>query len=178
MSNHLSKFISLILRHNPAAVGITVDEFGWANVDALSKGINSKGHAIDRQILDEIVSSDNKGRYSYSEDNSLIRANQGHSIDVDLQLEPIQPPDLLYHGTATRLSSAIQEEGIKKMYRRFVHLSADVAIARIVGGRHGKPMIFVVSAKAMYQDGIKFFQSKNGVWLVDYVDTKYLIARQ
>lgn len=170
----LSVFISLVLRHNPDAAHITLDEHGWADVEELLAGINVTNRKIDRKILEEIVATDNKQRYSFNEDNSLIRANQGHSIPVDVELEEQEPPELLYHGTAARFLSTIHAEGLKPMSRLYVHLSKDIETAVIVGRRHGKPAVLQVSSGAMYKDGYKFYLSKNGVWLTKKVDAKYI----
>ena len=170
----LSKFISLILRHHPENIGISLDSHGWADVDALIDGISKTGRVIDRDILETVVATDEKGRYSFNEDHSKIRANHGHSVQVDLELEEQVPPDILYHGTATRFLGSIQEEGLKKMQRMYVHLSSDYETAVKVGTRHGKCVVFQIDAKRMYQDGEKFYQSKTGVWLTDHVDLKYM----
>jgi len=169
----LSKFLSLILRHKPETVGIKLDKHGWANVDELIKKM-SKEKYITKDILEYIVEHDSKQRYSFNEDKTLIRANQGHSINVDVELEEKEPPEILYHGTAEVFVESIMNEGLKKGKRLYVHLSKDINTARKVGIRHGIPVIFKVNAKEMFNDGYKFFLSKNGVWLTDYVPTKYL----
>lgn len=173
-SDKLSVFISLILRHKPDAVGIQLDEHGWANVDELLNGINNTGRKIDMEILEEIVKSDNKQRYSFNEDKTLIRANQGHSIPVDVELEERQPPQYLYHGTAKRFLDSILSEGLKPMSRLYVHLSKDEDTAVKVGKRHGKPVVLKIRSGEMWNDGIKFYLSQNGVWLTKYVDEKYI----
>lgn len=169
----ISKFISLVLRHHPEALGISLDEHGWANVDELIAGLAQKQH-FDMAMLEEIVSSDRKGRYSFNEDKSLIRANQGHSIPVDVELSEAVPPAVLYHGTATRFVSAINEMGLIPKSRLYVHLSADLETARMVGARHGKPCVYQVDAAAMHADGQAFYLSVNGVWLTKEVAPKYL----
>ena len=170
----LSVFISLVLRHKPDAAGITLDEHGWANVDELINGINNTGRKIDMTMLEEIVKTDNKQRYSFNEDKTLIRANQGHSIPVDVELKEQEPPELLYHGTADRFVKSIMTEGLKPMSRLYVHLSKDIETANKVGKRHGKPVILKVYSGRMYREGIKFYFSENGIWLTKKVDAKYL----
>lgn len=170
----LSVFISLVLRHKPDAAGITLDEHGWANVQELLDGINNTGRKIDIGVLEEIVKTDNKQRYSFNEDKTLIRANQGHSIPVDVELEEEGPPEFLYHGTANRFIKSIMEEGLKPMSRLYVHLSKDIETANKVGKRHGKPVILKVYSGQMMCDGIKFYLSENGVWLTKKVDVKYI----
>ena len=170
----LSVFISLVLRHKPDVVGIRLDEHGWANVNKLLEGINNTGRKIDMDTLDEIVKTDNKQRYSFNENKTLIRANQGHSIPVDIELEEKQPPEHLYHGTADRFMDSIMVEGLKPMRRLYVHLSKDKETAMKVGKRHGKPVVLRIRTKEMWDDGIKFCLSQNGVWLTKYVDKKYI----
>lgn len=169
----LSVFISLVLRHKPDAAHITLDEHGWANVEELLNGINNTGRKIDMEILEEIVATDNKQRYSFNQDKTLIRANQGHSIPVDVELEEREPPEFLYHGTATRFLDSIMNEGLKPMSRLYVHLSKDTETALKVGKRHGDPVILEICSRDMYKDGNKFYLSENGVWLTDKVDVKY-----
>ncbi len=171
----LSRYISLILRHKPDAIGITLDEHGWADVFELIEGI-SKTRAIDMETLERIVAEDEKQRYSFNEDKTLIRANQGHSIPVDVELEELMPPEVLYHGTGEKYVESIKEQGLIPKSRLYVHLSADKETATKVGRRHGKPIIFQVNSKKMYDDGIKFFKSVNGVWLVKKVPVKYLVS--
>lgn len=152
----LSVFISLVLRHKPEAAGISLDEHGWADIEKLLAGMNASGHRIDREMLEEIVRTDEKGRYSLSGDGAKIRANQGHSVPVDVELSPAQPPEILYHGTAERFAYAIREGGLLPMGRLYVHLSKDVETAVKVGNRHGKPVVFEVESGRMYRDGIPF----------------------
>ena len=172
----ISKFISMILRHRPEVIGITLDEHGWANVNELIKGINETGEEVEfsKATLEKIVKTDKKQRYSFSQDKTLIRANQGHSIPVDVELEKKEPPKVLYHGTGVKSVKAIQEQGLLPMERLYVHLSTDVETATNVGKRHGTPVIFQVNAEQMQKDGYDFFQSVNGVWLTKEVPTKYL----
>ncbi len=169
-----SKFLALILRHKPEAAGLTLDAHGWADVEALLQGMQAAGHPISRAILEEIVRTDAKGRYAFSEDGSRIRANQGHSVAVDVELQEKQPPEYLYHGTAERFVPAIRAEGLRPMSRLYVHLSADTETAQKVGIRHGKPHIFRIAAGAMADCGHQFYQSVNGVWLTRAVPPEYL----
>lgn len=170
----LSIFISLVLRHKPEAAGIKLDEHGWANVDELIRGINNTGREIDRDSLEEIVQTDSKQRYSFNTDKTLIRANQGHSIPVDVELDEKEPPQFLYHGTASRFIEPILEDGLKPMSRLYVHLSKDKNTAEAVGKRHGKPVVLRIKAQEMYKDGIKFYLSENSVWLTKYVNKRYI----
>jgi len=172
-TDKLSVFISLVLRHNPDAAHVTLDEHGWADVDKLLAGIQSTGRKIDRDILEEIVATDNKQRYSFNEDKTRIRANQGHSIAVDVELKEQEPPEFLYHGTAARFLDSIEHEGLKPMSRLYVHLSKDIETALKVGKRHGVPVVLKVHSGDMYRDGSPFYLSENGVWLTEKVDKKY-----
>ena len=176
-TDKLSVFISLVLRHKPEAAGISLDEHGWANVEELLEGINNTGRQINMDILEEIVRTDSKQRYSFNSNKTLIRANQGHSVPVDVELEERQPPQYLYHGTAERFLDAIMAEGLKPMSRLYVHLSKDEETAVKVGKRHGSPVVLKVRAEEMYHDGNKFYLSQNGVWLTKYVDRKYIEGR-
>ena len=173
--DNLSVFISLILRHKPDTIGINLDENGWANVDELLNGINESGRYIDISTLEEIVTADQKQRYSFSDDKTLIRANQGHSIPVDVELKEIEPPIFLYHGTADRFLENIRQEGLKPMSRLYVHLSNDIETATKVGKRHGKPMVLKINSGNMHKDGFKFYLSENGVWLTKDVPYKYMV---
>ena len=174
MDERLSVFISLILRHKPDVIGITLDEHGWANVKELIDGINASGRNINMEMLEEIVRTDNKGRYSFNDTKELIRANQGHSVKVNVELKEAKPPDILYHGTATKSLENIKHQGIRSMSRLYVHLSKDLDTAVSVGSRHGKCVVLVVDAKRMSDDGQKFYLSENGVWLTKYIDWKYI----
>ncbi|MCM1133428.1 MAG: RNA 2'-phosphotransferase [Ruminococcus flavefaciens] len=172
----LSIFISLILRHQPSAIGIELERNGaWADTKELIDGINAGSqYTIDMETLEKIVDDDKKQRYSFNEDKSKIRANQGHSVDVDMGFAEKIPPEILYHGTAERFVDSILAEGLKKGSRQYVHLSADEETASKVGIRHGKPHIFRVLAGEMHRKGYKFHCSENGVWLTDYVPTEFL----
>lgn len=169
-----SKYISLILRHKPETIGITLDEHGWANVDELILGI-SKTHTLNMDVLEEIVRTDEKQRYSFNEDKTLIRANQGHSVQVDVELDEVKPPETLWHGTGEKYVESIDVQGLISKSRLYVHLSKDVDTAIKVGKRHGKPILYKVRALDMYNDGYKFYLSKNGVWLTKEVPVKYLV---
>ena len=168
-----SRFISLILRHKPEVIGITLDEHGWADVSELIEGIN-KTRKLDMEGLERIVAEDEKQRYSFNEDKTLIRANQGHSIPVDVELKKEEPPEILYHGTATKYEDAIDKEGLIHKSRLYVHLSGDEETARKVGIRHGKLVMYKVKSGEMHKDGYEFFLSVNGVWLTKSVPVKYL----
>lgn len=172
----LSKFLSLILRHKPEEIGISLDENGWADVLELLSGINNTGRKINIDLLEEIVKTDNKGRYSFNEDKTKIRANQGHSIKVDVELKEIIPPDILYHGTAERFITNIldKKQGLKPMSRLYVHLSKDYDTAIKVGIRHGNPVVLKINAKQMKEDGYLFYLSENGVYMTKSVPYKYL----
>lgn len=171
----LSIFISLILRHKPEVIGISLNEHGWADVNELLEGINRSGkYTIDMHILEEIVRTDNKQRYSFNEDKTMIRANLGHSIPVDVELEEAIPPEYLYHGTGTRSVPSIREQGLLHGKRLYVHLSKDMETAQIVGKRHGEPHIFRVYSGEMQRQGFVFYLSKNGVWLTKHVPPQFL----
>lgn len=170
----IGKFLSLVLRHDPAKIGIELDENGWANVKELIEKCKKHRCHFSFDDLVEIVETNDKQRYSFNEKRNKIRANQGHSIDIDLALSPVEPPEFLYHGTATRFLSSIMEEGIVKGSRQHVHLSEDKETATKVGSRHGKATILTIMTGKMHRDGILFYQSDNGVWLTDYVDVKYI----
>lgn len=171
--NETSKFIALILRHKPEEIGIRLDEHGWADVDELIAGI-SKRQPFSREMLEEIVASDEKQRYSFNEDRSLIRANQGHSVPVDVELPEKEPPEILYHGTGEKYVASIRAQGLVPKSRLYVHLSPDHETAVKVGSRHGKPFVFLVAAGDMQKDGYRFFRSVNGVWLTKEVPARYL----
>ncbi len=173
-----SVFMSLILRHKPDAIGISLDEHGWANVAEFMEGINrTEGYYIDMETLEEIVRTDNKQRYSFNEDKTKIRANQGHSINVDVELKECEPPEQLFHGTGEKFVASIRKEGLIPKSRLYVHLSKDKETALKVGARHGKPHIFFVHSGKMYRAGYKFYLSENGVWLTKSVPPEYLGER-
>ena len=169
----ISKYMSLILRHKPEVIGIELDAHGWADVDALLEGIGRK-YAIDREILDDIVRNDEKQRYAFNEDKTMIRANQGHSVQVDVELPEAEPPEMLYHGTGLRFADSIEARGLLPGNRLYVHLSSDVKTAEKVGSRRGKPVIYLIRAGQMSRDGFTFYLSANGVWLTNEVPARYL----
>ena len=171
--NEISKLIALVLRHKPEELGLKMDNHGWVETGALIEKINAI-QPFTMEMLEEIVSTDNKQRYSLNQDKSLIRANQGHSIPVDLELLPAMPPKTLYHGTATRFSQSIEEKGLIPMQRQHVHLSDNLETAIIVGKRHGTPVVYEIDAEAMCKSGHVFYCSENGVWLVQAVPAEYL----
>lgn len=172
-ADRVGRYLCLVLRHKPEAAGIALDAHGWADVDGLVAGVSRK-YPLDRASLEEIVRTDAKGRYSFSPDGSRIRANQGHSVPVDVEPERLDPPDVLYHGTGRKYVASIDAQGLLPKSRLHVHLSADVRTALSVGARHGDPVVYEVDAKAMGKDGIPFWRSANGVWLVGAVPPHYL----
>ena len=168
-----SKFLSLILRHKPEKIGIKLDEHGWAKVPEILKGMD-----LTMNDLEHIVDTDEKRRYSFNDDKTLIRANQGHSIPVDLELEPVQPPEYLYHGTVGQFLASIQKEGLLPRSRQYVHLSADLETAVKVGKRRGKLVVLQIASGKMHQDGHVFYISENGVWLTDAVPPQYIMGSE
>ena len=170
----ISKYLSLVLRHNPAAAGITLDAEGWVGVDDLLAGAARHGHSFTRAELEEVVQTNEKQRFIFSPDGQRIRANQGHSVSVDLGLTPKTPPDVLYHGTVERFLSSIMEKGLDKRSRQHVHLSLDIVTATRVGSRRGEPVILKIAAANMHSDGFHFYCSANGVWLTNRVPPQYI----
>lgn len=170
----LSKFLSLVLRHKPEVIGLTLAPEGWVGVYSLIEAMKKHGHDIDMVTLKGIVERDNKGRYSFDEKENNIRANQGHSANVAITFEEVVPPAILYHGTNKKVIDEIGRVGIMKMSRHHVHLSKDISTAKLVGERRGSPVIIEVDALKMHYDGIKFYLSENNVYLTDYVSPKYL----
>jgi putative RNA 2'-phosphotransferase len=171
----LSKFLSLVLRHKPDAIGLELDSQGWANIEQLIDKAHVAGTKFGRAELLHVVETSDKKRFSISADGLRIRAAQGHSVSVELGLLPKEPPPMLYHGTATRFVEAILQQGLKPQARQQVHLSLDEETARRVGARHGKPYIFKVDALAMHVSGMKFYLADNGVWLTDRVPPEFLV---
>ena len=169
-----SKFLSLVLRHDPAKVGIALDDAGWTDVATLLDALARHGHPLTRAELDELVRTSDKQRYALSPDGTRIRANQGHSVEVELDLPAAVPPAVLYHGTVAEFLDSIRAQGLIKGSRHHVHMSADVETAKKVGGRRGKPVILIVRAEAMAAAGHVFFRSANGVWLTDHVPPAFL----
>ncbi len=168
--------MSLILRHDPGRVGIELNQEGWVDVDVLIDAMNNSGKLVDRKLIEEVVETNDKKRFTFSEDGKQIRANQGHSVDVDLKLEPQIPPEILYHGTATKTLDSIQMSGLDKRNRQHVHLSSDKVTASKVGQRHGKVVILNIRSGDMHRAGHDFFLSKNGVWLTDSVPLEFIIS--
>jgi putative RNA 2'-phosphotransferase len=170
----LSKFMSLVLRHAPDTVGLTLDECGWVAIDDLVSKARAGGVTLTREIIMTIVTNDAKGRYAVSEDGMRIRATYGHSLDVNLGLDPQEPPEHLFHGTATHALDSIKRDGLTRKRRQYVHLSADRTTAITVGGRHGRPVVITVEAGRMYQAGFEFYHSESGIWLTECVPPVYL----
>ena len=171
---HISKLMSLVLRHKPEEIGLTLDENGWANVEELISKINAKGINVTNDIIREVVSTNDKKRFAFNEDKTKIRASQGHSIEVELNLIERIPPEILYHGTATRFLESILQKGLQRQSRQHVHLSTTVETATSVGSRHGKVVILSIDAKRMQNDGFKFYLSENNVWLTELVPVQYI----
>ena len=170
----LSKYLSLVLRHEPSKIDLELDDQGWAEVSELLSALAAHGKSTTREQLDHVVETNNKQRFRFSEDGTRIRANQGHSIDIDLGLSPVIPPDRLYHGTATRFIESIQEEGLSSRNRQHLHLSEEIETAIKVGSRHGKPIVLVIDAIQMHRDNCLFYRSDNGVWLTESVPAQYI----
>jgi putative RNA 2'-phosphotransferase len=178
MSEHtltrISKTLSYHLRHRPDELGLSLSPGGWVVVDELLGALARRGKPVSRAELDEVVARNPKQRFAFDESGTRIRANQGHSVAVDLELAPTEPPATLYHGTGERSAAAILREGLRKQQRHHVHLSADVETAMSVGARHGRPVVFLVDAAAMRAAGHTFYRSANGVWLVEAVPPEFL----
>ena len=171
-----SKFLSFVLRHQPEEIGLRLDDAGWASVEELLEACKKAGRALTREDLQRIVDTSDKKRFAFSEDALYIRANQGHSIQVELGYEPREPPPVLYHGTATRFLESIRREGLKRGSRHHVHLSSDAVTAAHVGARHGKPVVLRIASSQMYNDGYSFYLSENGVWLTERVPPDYILS--
>lgn len=170
----VSKFLSLVLRHSPEKIGLKLDENGWADVEELILKCSQKGNKLDMVLLDYVVENNDKKRFAFNEDKTKIRASQGHSISVELNLNETEPSELLYHGTVAKFLDNIKKEGLQKMSRQHVHLSKDLETATKVGGRRGIPHILTVRSGAMHRDGFKFYLSENNVWLTNEVPAKYI----
>ena len=170
----ISKFLSLVLRHKPESIGLKLDENGWAFVDDLLVRSKERFRNLNKDVLFEVVEKNNKKRFALNDDNTKIRASQGHSVNIDLSLKPIEPPNYLFHGTSTKNWELIKNIGLKKQNRQFVHLSKDKQTAINVGRRHGTPVVLKIMAKEMYNDGFKFYLSENLVWLTDSVPIKFI----
>lgn len=172
--NKTSKFLSLVLRHKPEEIDLQVDEHGWVAVEELIIKSSLSGRSFSRQELEDIVATNDKQRFAFNEDRTKIRASQGHSIEVELQLEPSTPPAFLFHGTVEKFLPAIREAGLQKRKRHHVHLSQDKVTAEKVGERRGEAVILTVKSGEMSMDGFIFYLSANNVWLTDHVPAKYL----
>jgi putative RNA 2'-phosphotransferase len=170
----IGKFLSLILRHQPELIGVTLDENGWTDVDELIAQMNANGHPLSFEELEEIVDTNDKQRYAFSLDGTKIRASQGHSVDISLGLDPTTPPEYLYHGTVSKFLDSIKKEGLQRMSRQHLHLSRDLETAVKVGSRRGNPVILNISSGQMHRDGFLFYISDNGVWLTDHVPAQYI----
>ncbi len=171
-SKKISKYFSYILRHKPESIGLVLNESGWAEIQDLIR--KTGNFELNREIVELVVETDEKQRFCISNDGLYIRANQGHSIEIDLELQSLEPPETLLHGTAERFLDAIYKEGLKKMNRHHVHLSISETVAKSVGARYGKPVLLSISAQKMYEDGYLFYKSANNVWLVDSVPLEYI----
>lgn len=170
----ISRLLSLVLRHRPEVLGITLDKQAWASTQEIIDAMNKKGMAVNLDIIKDVVANNDKQRFKLSEDATRIRANQGHSIPVDLGLEIVEPPVVLYHGTATKNMASIRKHGLLKRKRTHVHLSPDKETALKVGQRHGKAVVLVINTFKMNRAGIDFYRSENGVWLTDFVAPEYI----
>lgn len=170
----ISKYLSYHLRHRPDLLGLKLAPGGWVEVDRFLAAANRHNFSLTETELKQVVEQNDKQRFSFNDWGNLIRANQGHSVTVNLQLKPIAPPKILYHGTHRSVVSAIQKRGLRKMNRHHVHLSADIATAISVGARRGDPVIFQIDALKMSQANYQFYRSENGVWLTEFVPVTYL----
>lgn len=170
----VSKFLSLVLRHSPETIGLKLDENGWADVEELIQKCSKKGNILDSELLDYVVENNDKKRFAFNEDKTKIRASQGHSISVELNLEEAEPSEILFHGTVAKSLESIKKEGLQKKSRQHVHLSKDKETAIKVGGRRGIPQILKVKSGEMFKDGFKFYLSENNVWLTDNVPNRYI----
>ncbi len=171
---HISKFLSLVLRHKPEVIGISMDSEGWVDVNELLEKCSAKKRYIHLQLLQQVVNTNDKQRFAFNHDHTKIRASQGHTVEIDLKLEPTEPLEYLYHGTVAKFIDSIKASGLQPMERRHVHLSKDLETAIKVGSRRGKPVILKVKASEMHKDGHAFYVSANGVWLCEAVPTQYI----
>ncbi|MBL0742048.1 RNA 2'-phosphotransferase [Chryseolinea lacunae] len=170
----ISKFLSLVLRHQPETIQITLDENGWTDVAVLLDRLKAHGLSVSKEILQHVVDTNSKKRFAFNDNQTKIRASQGHSVSVDLDYAPQTPPDILYHGTSTTALESIFKTGLEKRQRHHVHLSADKETARTVGQRYGKAVVLTVDTGAMHREGYAFYVSENAVWLTDHVPANYL----
>ncbi|MDW3190738.1 MAG: RNA 2'-phosphotransferase [Cytophagales bacterium] len=178
MIKKISKLLSLALRHQPEALNIELDGQGWTDTSTLILAVNKHGISLDLELLKKVVQENDKQRFAFNKDHSCIRANQGHSVNIDLQLNPTTPPEFLYHGTVAKFMGSIKEQGLLKMNRQHVHLSPDVETAQNVGSRRGKPVILTIATGQMHQAGHEFLLSKNNVWLTDHVPADYILFKE
>lgn len=170
----ISKYLSYILRHNPGDIGVTPDQAGWVHVDTLLARSSKQGLTFSREELEEVVNRSSKQRFALSEDGAYIRANYGHSIDIDPGYTPKEPPEKLYHGTASRNLRSIREKGLHSGNRQYVHLSVTRDDAIAVGQRHGRPVVLTIHSLKMFEEGISFYQSESGIWLTKRVPPEYI----
>lgn len=176
-NKEISKFLSFILRHEPEAIGLNLDSEGWTDIDTLIACATKSGNVLSREVIQVVVDTSEKKRFTISEDGLRIRAAQGHSTSsVAIQHQEKQPPEFLFHGTATRFLASIKEKGLLPGSRHYVHLSADEQTAVMVGQRHGKPVVLKIKALLMHEQGFKFYLAENGVWLTDRVSSDFLIV--
>jgi putative RNA 2'-phosphotransferase len=175
---HISKFLSLVLRHKPETIGIELDQNGWIEISELIEKSSKYGVQFDRETLNHIVATNSKKRFAYNDKLDKIRASQGHSIEIELGYTNQKPPKILFHGTSEKSVQSILKKGLERLNRQHVHLSSDIETAKKVGQRHGKPYIFKVFAEQMFNDNFKFFISENKVWLTDNVPEKYLSGQE
>ena len=173
-TTNISRYIALLLRHHPEKAGLCLDEHGWVEVEALIQGVRRSYPEFNRAVLDEIVARDSKQRYAYNQDKTCIRANQGHSIPVDVELKQALPPAILYHGTGEKYVESIQKVGLIPKSRLYVHLSTDIQTAIQVGKRHGQPVVYQIDTQQMIHDGFIFYISANHIWLTKAVPVQYL----
>lgn len=173
-TTNISRYIALLLRHHPEKAGLCLDEHGWVEVEALIQGVRRRYPEFNRAVLDEIVARDSKQRYAYNQDKTCIRANQGHSIPVDVELKQALPPTILYHGTGEKYVESIQKVGLIPKSRLYVHLSTDIQTAIQVGKRHGQPVVYQIDTQQMIRDGFIFYISANHIWLTKAVPVQYL----
>lgn len=169
-----SKFLSYVLRHEPESLGLELDPGGWVDLNALIERARADGHSIDRARLEEVIAHGEKERFTLSEDGTKIRANYGHSIDVDLDLTPTSPPPRLYHGTAEHTVPAIREEGLRPQSRQYVHLSSTREEAARVGSRHGTPAVLTIDAQALHDADHTLYCSTDAVWLTNRVPPQFV----
>ncbi|MDB6132350.1 MAG: phosphotransferase KptA/Tpt1 [Verrucomicrobiales bacterium] len=174
-STRISKFLSLVLRHQPETAHVQLDKAGWVEVQALLAGCAKARRPISKSDLEHVVETNAKKRFEFSADGRNIRASQGHSVAVELDYTPQEPPEMLYHGTATRFLDSIHAHGLRRMQRHHVHLSAETQVTLQVGARHGKPVLLTIQAGAMHRAGHVFYRSTNGVWLVERVPAEFIL---